>query len=488
MPMIPNLPSKLPTENHMFGRVPIYTDVEEINSGNLLTVLSNACTTHELNSSRIDYLWRYYKGEQPVLAREKTYRPEINNKVVENRANEIVSFKSGYLFGDPMQYVAHGAEDDLTEKIMRLNEFMSVEDKASKDLELADWMHICGTGYRIALPNPVKDDDNPFNLYVPDPRYTFVVYSSRLGHRPLMGVQYMAKDDGTWYYSCWTDNMLYEVENDRIVSQTPHLMQMVPVIEYPLNKPRIGAFEVVIDILNALNEVDSDRLDGVDQFIQSIIKFSNCDIDEKQFTAMKELGAIKVQSIVQGMPADVSIISQELDQSQTQTLKDDLHQAYLDICGMPNRNGGSSTSDTGSAVIMRDGWSAAEARAKDTELMFKKAERQMLKLVLRILSAVSDVDLKTTQIEMAFTRRNYSDLLTKSQVLTTMLAQPRIHPEQAFQSCGMFADPEAAYRKGDQFYQEYLKTQPELMEDDDDEGHVRTRGQTQGQTQSAGRN
>lgn len=34
---------------------------------------------------------------------------------------------------------------------------------------------------------------------------------------------------------------------------------------------------------------------------------------------------------------------------------------------MPNRNGNASTSDTGSAVIMRDGWSDAEARAKDSE-------------------------------------------------------------------------------------------------------------------------
>ena len=53
---------------------------------------------------------------------------------------------------------------------------------------------------------------------------------------------------------------------------------------------------------------------------------------------------------------------------------------------MPNRNGGTSTSDTGSAVIMRDGWSAAEARAKDSELMFKLSEKEFLKLVLRICS------------------------------------------------------------------------------------------------------
>lgn len=71
-----------------------------------------------------------------------------------------------------------------------------------------------------------------------------------------------------------------------------------------------------------------------------------------------------------------------------------MYQTVLTICGMPNRNGGSSTSDTGSAVIMRDGWSAAEARAKDSELMFKKSERTFLKLILNICKTLKGIDLQ----------------------------------------------------------------------------------------------
>lgn len=73
---------------------------------------------------------------------------------------------------------------------------------------------------------------------------------------------------------------------------------------------------------------------------------------------------------------DVDLVVKELNQVQTQTLKDDLYNAVLTICGMPNRNGGTSTSDTGAAVLLRDGWSLAEARAKDSEHMFKRQRRK----------------------------------------------------------------------------------------------------------------
>lgn len=92
----------------LFGRRVIYTEATEINEGNIIDVLQKALFTHLQNQSEIDYLYRYYRGDQPILGRKKEVRPEINNMIVENRANEIVSFKTGYLVGEPIQYVSRG--------------------------------------------------------------------------------------------------------------------------------------------------------------------------------------------------------------------------------------------------------------------------------------------------------------------------------------------------------------------------------------------
>ena len=135
---------------------------------------------------------------------------------------------------------------------------------------------------------------------------------------------------------------------------------------------------------------------------------------------------------------------------------------------MPNRNGGSSTSDTGAAVIMRDGWTLAESRAKDRELMFKKSEHEMLKLVLRIIRDTEGLsedvyDLKLKNISMQFTRRNYENIQSKSQVLVSMLQQNKIHPRLAFATSGAFTDPESAYQMSMEYYEEQAKKTLETM-------------------------
>lgn len=45
-----------------------------------------------------------------------------------------------------------------------------------------------------------------------------------------------------------------------------------------------------------------------------------------------------------------------------------------------------------------------------------------------------------------FTRRNYENISEKANVLTTMLNNPKIAPVLAFIHCGMFSDPQVAYK------------------------------------------
>lgn len=103
---------------------------------------------------------------------------------------------------------------------------------------------------------------------------------------------------------------------------------------------------------------------------------------------------------------------------------------------------------------MRDGWSAAEARAKDTELMFKMSEKEFLRLVISIANTLRDMDLKLSAIEIRFTRRNYENIQEKAQVLTTMLSNNKIHPRLAFEHCGLFVDPELAYTESKEYAEE----------------------------------
>lgn len=452
----------------MYGRRVITTDAIAITDANIVDELNKAFDTHNLNRGEIEYLWNYYRGKQPILQRTKTVRPEICNKIVENRANEIVSFKVGYLCGEPIQYVGRNGDESVSRAIAELNEMMFGENKATQDKEVVEWQMICGTAYRLVLPDTLgEEDDAPFEMFTLDPRDTFVVKSSEVGNKPMFAVKYRVDSENNRICSVYSANWYWRLVGDKIVESKPHALGMIPIFEYPANNARLGAFEIVLPMLDAINNVASNRMDGVEQFIQAFVKFVNCDIDEEQFKALKDLGAIKVKSI-DGSAADVSIVTQELNQVQTQTLVDYLYQTVLTICGMPNRNGGSSTSDTGAAVIMRDGWSLAESRAKDSELMFKKSEHEMLKLVLRIIRDTEGLsediyNLKLKNLSLQFTRRNYENVQSKSQVLVSMLQQNKIHPRLAFTSSGLFTDPESAYQLSKEYSEEQQKIALEMM-------------------------
>lgn len=454
----------------MFGRRVIKTSVTNITSENVVDVLLKALSIHALNRSEIDYLWEYYKGKQPILHRQKEVRPEITNRIVENRANEIVSFKVGYLCGEPIQYVGKNGSEEITQGITRLNELMFAEDKAAQDQEIVEWQMICGTAYRLVLPDEKgEEDEAPFELYTLDPRDTFVVYSNEIGNKPVMAVKYSKDDNEITHYSIYTENMYYLVEDGILKESTPHALDMIPIFEYPANNARLGSFEIVLPLLDTLNNITSNRMDGIEQVIQAFIKFINCDISKEEYEEFLQLGAIKVKS-VDGANADVGVVTTDLNQSQTQTLKEDCYNAILTICGMPNRNGGTSTSDTGAAVLLRDGWSLAEARAKDSENMFKKSEKKMLKLVLRICRELSDLNLGLKDIELQFTRRNYENIQSKSQVLVSMLQTDKIHPLLAFQHCGLFVDAERAYSMSVKYLEE--KEQEAQLEEKQNDGDM----------------
>lgn len=435
-----------------FGRRTIYTDVEEITAENVVQVLDEVMSVHQKNRSEIEYLHRYYKGRQPILSRTKEIRSDICNKIVENRANEIVSFKVGYLMGEPVQYVSRSEEESNNEALNILNDYVYLDNKNVKDKELAEWFFKCGVAYKMVVPNKKftkdsADEESPFCTYILDPRNTFVIRKNDLTKDVIGAVKYVVKKDNTVIYGVYTDKFYFEVKDGKVIKNETHECEAVPIIEYAANSAKLGAFEIVLPILDAINIVASNRADGIEQFIQALLVLKGVDITAEDFAKIKELGGLKVP-----LEGDVEYLIQELNQQQTQTLKDDMYETVLTICGMPNRNGGSSTSDTGKAVIMRDGWSAAEARAKDSEEMYKAAEKEALKIMLRICRVVGDVKIKRSSVNIRFTRRNFENILEKAQVLTMLLNCDKIHPQLAFSHCGMFVDSELAYTMSKEYY------------------------------------
>lgn len=491
----PAVPAIIPIKSHdkmFFGRRVLRYSLEkkDLTAEKIMEILPEVLREHEKNAKEINYLYRYYKGLQPILKKEKNVRPEINNKVLENHAFEIVEFKKAYVYGEPVQYVQKGEKnsESVNPEISIINRFMESEDKSSKDKDLAEWQYICGTAYRWAdVDGQDDEDDAPFEISIPDPRRTFVVYSSGIKGEQLFSGHYswfsksLISEDGYSYTSkyriitIYTEDKMYKIkeafgvcelmqqnlpqigiddEKEQQVEAYPLLIKGHRIVEYPLNTARLGLIELVMSGLNALNRIKSDDLDGIDQFIQSLLVFINQEVDLETFKTLVEAGAIQVSSDNIQKPADVKLLTQQLLHSETKIVTDDIYNNVLTICGIPRLNDKPSGGDTGQARLLGEGWTMADERAKQDELSFKKSERQFLKLILNICKHENQIkNLKISDIDIKFTRNKSDNLLVKTQGLMNM-KQAQVTPEVAFTICGLFSDPNDVYAKSKNFFGE----------------------------------
>ena len=450
------------------GRREIFTDEKEITKDNISKVLADAFKVHLLNAAEIKYLQEYERGVQPILERIKEVRPEINNRIVENHAAEITAFKVGYVFGSPITFVQrasvdtngnNGKNDD--KKLAILNEMMFEEGKAAQDQVLGKDISVCGVGYRIVLPKKVKDGVSAFNILRLNPNNAFVIKFNDIFKRNAVGVSYIALSDNSYRVGAYTDKYYFELEGDdlealKVVDTKPNMVGIEPIIEYKNDDERMGCFERAISLLDALNNATSDRLNGLEQFGQSILWMNNCEIDSDQMEKLKDKLGLLTKS-EPGNPASVEYLTATLDQAQTQTLIDYLYEQILQIAGVPGREQ-STGGNTGQAIMLSNGWQIAETHARSVEQTFAQSEREMLKVVLKILSLTESsevADLKLSDIDVKFSRNRTDSLLVKTQGLMNQL-QAGIHPLIAITNCGLYSDPQSVWNDSKAYMGKWL--------------------------------
>ena len=234
----------------------------------------------------------------------------------------------------------------------------------------------------------------------------------------------------------------------------------IPIIEYEANTARMGCFELVLPLLNAINDFDSARNEAVEQFVQSLLVLYNCQVEDGTTADdIRAAGMILLKSIGDAK-ADVKVLAEQLNQTQNQTLKDDMWNAVLQIVGMPSQGTGSSgDSSNNGAIVLKNGWQGAETRATDFEAEYSLPEMEMLRVVSILCNGFQNSGIKfdPAQLEVKFTRRNYEDILSKSQTLTTMLGNDKVHPQKAYEASGLFVDTEEAYQMGMKWYESQQK-------------------------------
>ena len=453
----------------MFGRRMILTSANEVTADNVTKIVENAYNVHLLNRSEIEYLWKYYKGDQPSLHRVRELRNELTSHLVENRANEIVTFKTGFLVGKPIKYISSVDGDDTSKSVAKLNDAMRVIGKKTKDKKLVEWQMVGGVGYRYVVQEKNKFRRVPFNLHTLDPRNTFVIRRNDYSEEVIAAVNYIVDDNNNVIFTVITDTWVFTFTkgSNKPVTAKRNQFGLIPIIEYPANTARLGCFEIVLSMLDAINDFDCARTEAVQQFVQSLLVLYNCQIDEGTTADTIRAAGLILLKTIGDAKADIKVIAEQLDQSQNQTLKDDLYNSVLQIVGMPSQSAaGTSDSSNNGAIILKNGWQGAETRATDFETEFELPEMEMLNVVSVICGTLKNGEyaFDPLNLEVKFTRRNYEDILSKSQTLVTMLNNDKVHPQKAYEASGLFPDTEEAYNMGMEWFKEHGEQNPQKVQ------------------------
>ena len=448
-----------------YGRIQIFCDVDQITKDNILEIFSSAYLLHQKNAVKEESLFIYERGNQPILYREKEVRSDINEKIVINKASQIVDIHVGYCFGNPITSVQRGKiEDDLRKPettsdednkyIAMINKMMAEQGKAKKDIELARDYMICGLGYQMVWKNENKNHSSPFKIATLNPRTTFVVYKNDAFREPLVGCSYIIHSDGSITATAYTKDKCFVIRNYvstdngfKAIEETPNILEDIPIVEFEYID-RMGVFEKVIPILNGANVLGSDRVNDIAQHVQSLLWLHNCNVDDDKVNALMEKGVIATKSNGEGKEAKISYLNQTLDQSGTQSLADFLYRQVEEITSTPSWQEASGGSTTG-AMQLSNGWQSLELSAKSVEQNFAEPENRILRLVAKIIeldkrgySKIKNIDV--SDIEPHFTRNKNYDLVSKANALSTLL-NSGVDGLWAFQTVGLFSDSEQAW-------------------------------------------
>lgn len=425
-----------------FGRRVIFTNQKRITAENVMEDLGKALPLHTQNSNEITYLDNYYRGDAPIYYRDKEIRPEINNMVHINLSMPLVEMKTSEMTGEPIQYVLRGTDESKSKEVAQLNTILENESKQAVDIEICRWRSICGTAYRYVGNDNGEGhlfDDSTFYIEACDPRDTFVVYYKN--KKPAYSVQISVNEKGNTEYWIFTDSEWFCSDGRSILTKGLNGNATIPVIEYPNNERRLSDIEITISINDLIDTLASNRVDGIEQFVASFIKFVNCEIDEVLFRKMRKEGALVVKSNNGAEnKADVDLLTQELNQTEAQSVMDDMFSKFLIIQGLANRQGNTG-GDTQGAVELRNGHYDAEKRAELSEPIFKKAERQFLRLLLRRLRIDGVLNLNPQDLEVKISRSKMDNMLVKAQTLQILLGSG-VNSARAIKTVGLFSDPE----------------------------------------------
>ena len=266
----------------------------EFESQKWIARLKNFVGTHRAEQlDRLKELKRYYLADNNIKYRdEKSDKYSADNRIASDWAKYITVFEQGYMLGNPVEYKNENAEIQAL-----IDNFSKQNNEQDHNVAIKTDLAIYGRAYELL--NTFKDVDESVwvKLYRMNPEQTFVIYDDSYEQRSLMAVNYYSISYGNGhkrdFVKVYTDDAIYEYVDDnqeadtlRLKEKSEHFFNGVPVNEFSNNTDRTGAFEAVLDSIDAYDLSQSELANFQQDSNEALLVISGnpfTGVDDKDF-------------------------------------------------------------------------------------------------------------------------------------------------------------------------------------------------------------
>ncbi|WP_086349928.1 phage portal protein [Candidatus Enterococcus clewellii] len=209
---------------------------------------------------RLRELKRYYLSDNNINYRpSKTDEEAADNRISSDFARYITTFEQGYMLGKPIEY-----KNKNENVMMKIREFQQENNEAYHNNLIKTDLSIYGRAYELIY----TDEENKaisVRLTKLDPEQTFIIYDDTIKNNSLMGVRYYdipyEEHKVKRVYEVYTSDAIHRYSNDpnrpdlgvtyREDEQEENHLHGVQINEYANNEDRTGAYEAVLDSIDA---------------------------------------------------------------------------------------------------------------------------------------------------------------------------------------------------------------------------------------------
>ena len=382
--------------------VPVFiTNKDELSTSDIITLMYEIEKFDNKYKTNSDY----YYGKHAILNRTFDDASKPNNKVVTNIPKYITQVRTGYFSSAPMSI------DSINESYLEdIRTVLDNNDFKHIFSQLDTYCSIYGHAFLVMY----LDDNSEIRIRPQKPTEWIMVYDNSLEQKPKFAIRYycwLDDIDNQQMYDIelWTDKEIIVYEGSPMtlqeVSRRDHYFGRLPVIEFMENESRHGAYEDVINLIDAYELMLSDTANTVSYFSDCYLILEGMDqTDPEEIEQMKNN---RILLIPEGTSA--SFLQKNINETYNENLIKRLQEQIFVVACTPLLSD-SSFSSNSSGVAIQFKLYSMEKSIQNKENIFNAGFNKMFELIKTILNIRGATYTEEDKILLTFTRSLPLDL------------------------------------------------------------------------------